>query len=182
MTTLKTILAAALISAAASASASTLDSDIGPYVSVNAGVSSQNGVSAATSDQRSTGFTLGYNFDRKRSVELTHVGLGTRTDFVYGLRPISWTSKATSVSAVVRAELMSNVDFSGQIGIAQTSLDATIGPQSRTLSKTSIVIGAGADYRFDRHWSVKTNLDLYPDFAGSSALMRVVTVGLKYRF
>lgn len=182
MNTLKTLLAAALMAAAASASAGYRYSDVGPYVSVDAGMSSQSGVDVATSDQSSTGLTLGYNFDRDMGVELTFMDLGKRTDSAYGVGTISWASKATSVSAVARAELMHDVEFSAKLGVAQTSLDATNGTQSGTISGTSLVLGAGADYRFDRHWSVKANLDVYPNFGGSSEPMGVVTVGLKYRF
>lgn len=182
MKTMKSLLAAALVTAAFSASAGYQYSDVGPYVSIDAGISSQSGVDVATSEQGATGVTLGYNIDRQMGVELTAMDLGRRTDSAYGVGTVSWSSKATSISAVARAELLNNVEFSAKLGLANTRLNATNGSQSGSLSATGLVVGVGADYRFDRHWSVKANLDVYPSFAGSSDPMGVVSVGLKYRF
>ena len=84
--------------------------------------------------------------------------LGKRTDSAYGVGTVSGSSKATSISAVARAELLNNVEFSAKLGLANTRLNATNGSQSGALSATGLVVGVGADYRFDRHWSVKSQL------------------------
>ena len=179
---LKTILALSLATAAATASAGYRQSDVGPYVSVDAGISSQAGVDVATSEQRAAGLTVGYNFDREFGAELSTYDLGTRQITASRVGTIYWASKVTSVSATVRSELIQNIEFSAKAGLAATSLRATNGSVSGTLSGTGAVIGLGADYRFDRQWSLKANLDMYSDFAGSTDAMSTVTVGVKFRF
>lgn len=182
MNFVKSLLALSLATAAATASAGYRHSDVGPYVSVDAGISSQAGVDVATSEQRATGLTVGYNFDRDMGAELSVLDLGQRQMTGTSVGAVNWTSKVTSVAATVRSELMRNVEFSAKAGIASTSLSATNGSASASTSSTGVVVGVGADYRFDRNWSIKANLDMYPNFAGSSDTMSTVTVGVKYRF
>lgn len=188
MKTLKTITAIALFAAAAGASAQhrhpgyLYPGDTGLYVSADVGSSSQSGPSPAATKGRAAGLTLGYNINRQWAFETTVLDLGQRYDTVPGLGLINWTSQAASVSAVARVEIPHNLDLSAKLGIASTTIDIAGLGTTATVSGTGWVLGLGADYRLNRHWSVRTNFDIYPDFAGSTDPMTVVTVGLKYRF
>jgi hypothetical protein len=188
MKALKTIAAIALFAAAASASAQhrhpgyLYPGDTGLYLSADVGSSSQSGPSPAATKARAAGLTLGYNINRQWALETTILDLGQRAETVPGFGLLNWTSQAASVSAVARVELPHNLDLSAKLGVASTTIDIAGLGTTGTVSGTGWVLGLGADYRLNRHWSVKSNIDTYADFAGSTDPMTVVTVGLKYRF
>lgn len=182
MNLLKSIVAAALVTAAASSFAAYPNSDVGPYVSIDTGLATQAGMSTATSTKRTYGVTAGYNFDSELGAEVTFIDLGQRQLTSGSLGTISWNSSAASIAATVRSELMHNVEVSGKLGLASTSIDLSLCSASASTVKAGLLVGVGADFRFDRKWSVKTTLDVYPNFAGTNQSMSLVTVGVKYRF
>lgn len=178
----KAVIALSLVAASAAASAGYQDSGIGPYVAIDAGVSSQAGVDVVASDQAAVGVTIGYNFDRTIGAELSFQDFDRRQLPAGGLGVVSWKSKATSIAAVGRMELSREFDLFAKAGIASTSLNVTNGQASASVSNTGVLVGIGAEYRFDRNWSVRGGLDLYPDFGGSAETMSTATIGVKYRF
>lgn len=182
MTLKKTFLALALTAAATVAIAGPEHPGVGPYVSIDAGLSTQAGVETTASDKDAMGVAIGYNFDRTFGVELSHFDLDSRRLSYPGVGIIDWTSKATAVAATLRTEVNQDVELSAKVGIASTSLTASSGGASAKLSHTGLVFGVGAEYRLDRNWSVKGGIDVYPDFAGSTDTMSTATVGVKYRF
>ncbi len=175
---MKSLLAAAALCAVVSAHAGPR-MDLGPYILTEVGHSHQSAMPSASDEATSMGVTLGVQLDRHFAVETSMQSLGKRALGDGGTKA-RW--EAVSVSAVGRMPLMQGLDAVGKLGVARTSVSERMAGVDAGIAHTGFVVGAGVDYSLNRNWTVRTMLDVMPDFAGSGHAVQNVSVGLKYRF
>jgi opacity protein-like surface antigen len=165
------------------------------------GALSRQGITASSTNERSDtsyAFSVGYRINRNLAIEGAYAKLGEFSYNSASSAPAAdsisgkYEAKAFSISAIGIMPLQQNWSVYGKAGLAQvrTHLDAssalgTTAPSNTTDSGSSLLIGAGAMYDFNRNIFARAGWDRYTsvgsDATGKGAI-DLYSVGVGYRF
>ncbi len=149
---------------------------------------------AGHEDRSDTGFKFfgGYQFHTNWAAEFQFQDVGQYTLTAAGVGELTLRARGYALSAVGTLPVSKDFSLLGKLGITRQDykLRATAGglSGSESRSKTSALVGVGAEYRLTNNLSVRGEYEYFgaptQDIAGSTLKVRtsLLSVGLRYKF
>jgi len=187
------LLSLGLASVATAAPSTPDDSVVGPYVGLSLGISQvgTTGVSAVktAADERDRAVRVfaGYQLTEHWGVEAGYVRLGQLQDrFRVGSVDVAQSVRAQSlyVAGTGRLPLGAGFAVTGKAGLSfgkVTGTDALTGSDALTGTRTSAVLGVGAEYRLNRDLAFTVDIDTFGKVSRRVAAS-ALTAGIRLAF